>query len=78
MKRLGRPYMLGPSVPEDRVAALRGAFIATLNDPAYLEEVERMKGSVEPVSGVDMQKALLQVYSQPPELLKVVREAISN
>src|SRR4051812_18870675 len=32
---LGRPITLNPGVPEERVAALRAAFLATMADPAF-------------------------------------------
>ena len=41
MKALGRPYFVAPGVPADRTDALRSAFMATMNDPDFLEEAKR-------------------------------------
>jgi tripartite-type tricarboxylate transporter receptor subunit TctC len=38
-----RPYVAPPGVPEERVAILRRAFDATMNDPAFLEEAKKSK-----------------------------------
>src|SRR5258706_12345103 len=39
----GRPYILPPGVPEDRVAALRKAFLDTLADKDLLAEAEKTR-----------------------------------
>src|SRR5262249_17838879 len=49
--RLGRPLMLPPDVPADRVALLRRAFDATMRDPAFLKEAEAMGFEVVPQTG---------------------------
>ena len=47
----GRPFFLPPNVPAARVEALRRAFDATMKDPAYLAEADKLKIDVEPLSG---------------------------
>ena len=49
--RLGRPLMLPPDVPAERVAALRRAFDATMRDAAFLKEAETMGFEVSPQTG---------------------------
>ena len=39
--KVGYTYMLGPGVPPDRIAALRAAFSATLEDPGFLADAQR-------------------------------------
>ena len=48
---LGRPILAPPNVPADRVAALRRAFDAAMQDPALLAEARQMKLQVEARSG---------------------------
>ena len=38
-----RPYFLPPDVPAERVQALRRAFDATMKDPAFLAEAEKLQ-----------------------------------
>ena len=38
----GRPLLLPPEVPADRVQLIRRAFDATMKDPAFLEEAEKL------------------------------------
>ena len=45
---MGRPFAAPPGVPADRKQALRRAFDATLKDPAFLAEAEKLKLEVNP------------------------------
>ena len=40
---MGRPFVLPPDVPADRVAAMRTAFQVMLKDPAFLEEADKLR-----------------------------------
>jgi tripartite-type tricarboxylate transporter receptor subunit TctC len=59
---MGRPYAAPPGVPKDRADALRKAFMDTMNDPAYLAEVEKAKFEVNAVSGDELEKMVLDIY----------------
>jgi tripartite-type tricarboxylate transporter receptor subunit TctC len=39
---MARPILIPPGVPAERTAALQAAFAATMNDPQYLEEAQRI------------------------------------
>lgn len=75
MKALGRPYFVAPGVPEDRAEALRTAFMQTLKDPDFLAEARKSLGTIDPVSGADMQKIVSGVYSLPPDVVAKARDA---
>ena len=62
---VGRPFFLPPNVPADRVAALRAAFDATMKDPAYLAEAEKLKIDVDPMNGADLAAFVAQVLKTP-------------
>jgi tripartite-type tricarboxylate transporter receptor subunit TctC len=76
MKALGRPYFVAPGVPQDRTDALRAAFMATMNDPEFLDEAKRVLGPIDPISGPDMQAIVSSVYALPPEVIATAREAV--
>ena len=75
-QEFSRPYFVGPGVPEDRLAALRSAFMQAWKDPELLKEAGKMSLDVMPMSGSDMQVLLEKIYSSPPEVLKLAREAV--
>ena len=47
----GRPYVLPPGTPPDRVAALRKAFMAALRDPETLAEAKKMNLDLDALDG---------------------------
>lgn len=73
----GRPYILPPTVPADRVAALRKAFIATLDDRALRAEAAKMQLDLDPMAGADLQALVAGIYATPPRLVERARRALS-
>jgi tripartite-type tricarboxylate transporter receptor subunit TctC len=73
---LGRPYAAPPGVPADRRQALRRAFDATLKDPAFLKEAEKLKLEVSPVNGEAVDKLIAELYATPKDIVEETRAAI--
>lgn len=74
----GRPFFLPHNVPPARVAALRQAFDATMKDPAYLAEAEKLKVEVDPLSGEQVAALVEQVSRTPADIVARVRAAMEN
>jgi tripartite-type tricarboxylate transporter receptor subunit TctC len=74
----GRPFFLPPNVPAARVEALRRAFDATMRDPAYLAEADRLKVEVDPLTGEQVAALVEQVSRTPPETVGRVRAAMEK
>ena len=72
----GRPFFLPPNVPADRVQALRRAFDATMKDPAYLAEAEKLKIDVDPLTGEQVADLVAQVSATPADTVARVRAAM--
>jgi tripartite-type tricarboxylate transporter receptor subunit TctC len=75
---IGRPFFLPPKVPADRVAALRAAFDATMKDPAYLAEAEKLKIDVDPMNGADLTAFVAQISKTPADTVARVRKALET
>ena len=73
----GRPYVLPPGVPAERVAALRKAFMETFHDKNLLAEAAKMHLDVDPMSGEELQAVVTQVYATPPHLILRARQALA-
>jgi tripartite-type tricarboxylate transporter receptor subunit TctC len=73
---MGRPFVLPPGVPLDRVAALRAAFNATMQDPQFLDDAKLQKAEIDPVGGEAINALLDRVYAAPPDLVARIRELI--
>jgi tripartite-type tricarboxylate transporter receptor subunit TctC len=73
---MGRPFVLPPSVPADRIAALRAAFDATMKDHQFLDDAKLQKAEIDPVGGEAINALLDRVYAAPPDLVARIRELI--
>jgi tripartite-type tricarboxylate transporter receptor subunit TctC len=70
----GRPFMLPPEVPAERVAAIRQAFLDTYKDPAFLAEAAKLQLEVDPVTGDQMQELLKRTYASPKPVIDRLRQ----
>ena len=75
---LARPYIAPPGVPAERVRALRDAFMATMRDPEFLAETNRMELTIAPTSGEDMQDIVRENYGLPESIILKVRKALTE
>ncbi len=73
---MGRPFVLPPGMPPDRVAALRAAFDATMQDAEFLADAKQQNAHVDPVGGEAINALLDRVYSAPPEMVARIRQLI--
>jgi hypothetical protein len=76
MKAMGRPYFVAPAVPKDRTDALRSAFMLTMRDPEFLAEAAKTLGQIDPLTGLEMQKIIADLYALPPEVIAKARETV--
>jgi tripartite-type tricarboxylate transporter receptor subunit TctC len=74
----GRPFFLPPNVPAGRVEALRRAFDATMQDPGYLAEADKLAIDVEPLSGEQVAALIARVSRTPPDTVAKVRAAMAH
>jgi tripartite-type tricarboxylate transporter receptor subunit TctC len=73
---MGRPFVIPPNVPTDRVQALRKAFDQTMTDKDFLEEAAKQGAEVNPVTGAKINELLDKVYSAPADLAQRVRDLV--
>src|SRR5207244_2059113 len=74
----GRPFFTSPGVPEDRKAALRSAFDATMTDPDFIAETNKVKLEVSPTSGAEIDRLLAEIYATPKDVIEKAKLAIRN
>jgi len=72
----GRPYMLAPGVPEERVQALRQAFMATMRDEALLAEAQRIGIVIDPISGEELQALAEKIFATPAATVERAKQAM--
>lgn len=75
---MGRPFFAPPGVPADRVAALRKAFMATLDDPEFKAFAEKTKMEINPVSGEEVQALVKRLLNSPAEVVEATRKKLAE
>jgi tripartite-type tricarboxylate transporter receptor subunit TctC len=72
---MGRPYLMPPSVPADRVAIMRKALADTFKDPGFVADSKRMSLGVNtPKSGEQIQQLIANTYRTPPKTIDRLRK----
>jgi tripartite-type tricarboxylate transporter receptor subunit TctC len=72
---IGRSIFTTADVPGARVAQLRSAFIAMLEDPAFQADVTKSRlRLVEPIGGAELQKVVQDTFNFPKALLQEVKQ----
>ena len=74
----GRPIMVTPGTPPERVKILRDAFVKTLNDPEVLAEAKKARMDVEPTSGEELESLVKEIFDSPPEVIERVKKMLTN
>jgi tripartite-type tricarboxylate transporter receptor subunit TctC len=73
----GRPYVVAPEVPQERVDALRKAFAAAMRDPELLADASKMHlDVVDPMSGTDLQAMVARLFATPPGIVEKTKQAL--
>jgi len=74
----GRPYLLPPGVPVERLQTLREAFAGLMADPDFLADVKKRNLEVDPSKGEELEKLAKEVLAQPPEVIEKVKKLMGR
>ena len=72
---MGRPFAGPPDIPADRKEALRAAFDRAVKDPDLLAEAGKSRLEINPVSGVEIDRLIAEIYRTPKEVVAEARAA---
>jgi tripartite-type tricarboxylate transporter receptor subunit TctC len=74
----GRPIMVTPGTPADRVRILRDAFVKTLSDPDVVAEAKKGRMDIDPTSGVDLETLAKEIFDSPPDVLERAKKILGQ
>ena len=74
----GRPYVLPPDVPKERVDIMRQAFAATAKDPELIVEAEKLKLDMSYHPPSHLERLVAQLYETPPAMIEIVKRLVPN
>ncbi len=73
---VGRPLATTPGVPAERVAALRAAFAATLEDPDFIAAAAREHMEIQPMTGEKLAEIIAGLLNTPADVRERVKAAL--
>ncbi len=73
---MGRPFIAPPSVPRERVEALRTAFMATMADKDFLADAAKARLEIAPVPGDKVQALVKETYATPAAIAQRAAAAL--
>jgi len=72
-----RPYVLAPGTPKDRVQIMRKAFADTMKDPEFLEDAQKSKLDIDPMTGEALERTVHGLFRLNPDVFARLKEALS-
>lgn len=75
---MGRPYVAPEGIPQDRLAALRTSFMATMKDPAFLAQAKKEHLLVAPSDHREIEKIIADAYKIPKATVERTRHIIAE
>jgi hypothetical protein len=72
----GRPFVLPPGTPPDRVAALRKAFMAALQDKDTRDAAQKMNLDLDALAGEEVQAEVAKAYGMPANIVERAKQAL--
>jgi tripartite-type tricarboxylate transporter receptor subunit TctC len=75
---MARPFAAPPDVPPDRAQALQAAFLATHQDPQYLEEAAKLKVDVSPVGGNEVLATIERITGASPAVIDHLKRLLAE
>ena len=73
---MGRPYAAPPGLPEDRLQALRKAFMDTMTDKEFLYDADQNKFEINPVDGDQLEALVKEIYRTPADVVHKVAKMV--
>jgi tripartite-type tricarboxylate transporter receptor subunit TctC len=75
---LGRPFIVPPGVPAERLKILRHAFQKTMSDPAFLADVKARKFEADPTFGDELETIAKEAVTQPREVIERMKKILGE
>jgi tripartite-type tricarboxylate transporter receptor subunit TctC len=73
---MARPFAAPPAIPPARQAILRRAFDATMKDPGFLADAQKVRLDIDPVTGAEIDTLVAKLYAAPKRVIAEATKAI--
>ena len=72
--QVGRPFIASAAAPAERVRILRDAFNATVKDPAFVADAQKLRLPVSPKTGEEARQVVDEIYATPDEIVQAAKK----
>jgi tripartite-type tricarboxylate transporter receptor subunit TctC len=72
-----RSYIAPSEIPKELLEELRAAFDATMKDPQFLADAERLRIDISPLPGAQVQEVVAKLYASPKDVVMRARQVIA-
>jgi tripartite-type tricarboxylate transporter receptor subunit TctC len=73
---IGRPFVAPPNLPPERLKVLREAFVATMQDEAFIAETRQHRLALAPESGEELEALIRKTYATPKPIIERIARLI--
>lgn len=74
---MARPIAVPPGIPSERLRALQVAFDATMKDPEFLAEAQKIGLEISPVSGIEVARLVAEMQTTPQAVVDRLKNLLS-
>jgi len=74
----GRPIMVTPGTPAERVKILRDAFLKAMSDPEALAEAKKGRMEVDTTTGEELEALVKEIFDSPPEVIERAKKMLAQ
>ncbi len=74
--QVGRPFIASAAVPPERLKILRAAFDATMKDPAFRADLEKLRLPFSPKNADEALKTVGAIYASPPDIIEAAKKIV--
>jgi tripartite-type tricarboxylate transporter receptor subunit TctC len=71
--QIGRPFIASAAVPSDRIRVLRDAFNATMKDPQFVAEAQKLRQPLSPKTGEEALRVVDEIYAASDDVVQAAR-----
>jgi tripartite-type tricarboxylate transporter receptor subunit TctC len=72
------PFLAPPSLPADRAAALRSAFMQAARDPALVKQAQKLQLEISPIGADAIHDLLTKAAATPPEVIAQYNKIVGD
>lgn len=76
--QVGRPFIAAAAVPPERLKILRDAFDATMKDPAFRADLDKLRLPFSPKTAEQALKTIGAIYASPPDIVAAAKKIVTQ